>query len=110
MLLGADTQVMFITDCQACGLRELRGPRSIELLVNPAPDVAQSGTRSAGIGLIYRCNRCATVNSLHAPIAGTGSPGTRTDRDLVAAYRRQPTEPALVRSAARLAARTAPEW
>lgn len=32
------------------------------------------------------------------------------DRDLVAAYRRQPTEPALVRSAARLAARTVPEW
>ena len=32
------------------------------------------------------------------------------DRDLVAAYRRQPTEPALVRSAARLAARTTPGW
>lgn len=32
------------------------------------------------------------------------------DRDLIAAYRRQPTEPALLRSAARLAARTAPEW
>ena len=32
------------------------------------------------------------------------------DRDLVAAYRRQPADPALVRSAARLAARTAPEW
>lgn len=25
---------MFITDCQACGLRELRGARSIEILVN----------------------------------------------------------------------------
>ena len=32
------------------------------------------------------------------------------DRDLVAAYRRQPPEPALVRSAARLATRTAPAW
>jgi len=32
------------------------------------------------------------------------------DRNLVDAYRRQPTEPALVQSAARLAARTAPEW
>lgn len=32
------------------------------------------------------------------------------DRDLVAAYQRQPTEPALVRSVARLAARTTPEW
>ncbi|MFZ4811669.1 MAG: ribbon-helix-helix protein, CopG family [Ilumatobacteraceae bacterium] len=32
------------------------------------------------------------------------------DRDLVAAYRRQPLEPALVQSAARLAARTAPQW
>ena len=32
------------------------------------------------------------------------------DRELVAAYRRLPPDPALVRSAARLAARTAPEW
>ena len=32
------------------------------------------------------------------------------DRDLVAAYRRQPLEPAVVRAAGRLAARTAPEW
>ena len=32
------------------------------------------------------------------------------DRDLVAAYRRQPLEPAVVRSVGRLAARTAPEW
>jgi metal-responsive CopG/Arc/MetJ family transcriptional regulator len=32
------------------------------------------------------------------------------DRELVAAYRRQPMEPAVVQSAARLAARTAPEW
>jgi metal-responsive CopG/Arc/MetJ family transcriptional regulator len=32
------------------------------------------------------------------------------DRELISAYRRQPTDPALVRSAARLAARTAPAW
>jgi hypothetical protein len=32
------------------------------------------------------------------------------DRELVAAYRRQPPDPALVRSAARLAARTTPKW
>jgi hypothetical protein len=32
------------------------------------------------------------------------------DRDLVAAYRRQPQDPAIVEAAARLAARTAPEW
>lgn len=32
------------------------------------------------------------------------------DRELVAAYRRHPPDPALVRSAARLAARTAPAW
>ena len=32
------------------------------------------------------------------------------DLQLVAAYRRQPPEPALVRSATRLAARTAPAW
>lgn len=32
------------------------------------------------------------------------------DRELVAAYRRQPPDPALARSAARLAARTTPAW
>lgn len=32
------------------------------------------------------------------------------DAKLAEAYRRQPPEPALVQSAARLAARTAPEW
>lgn len=32
------------------------------------------------------------------------------DRELATAYRRQPAEPALVRSAARLAARTVPNW
>ena len=46
---------MFVTDCQACGLRELRGPRSIELLVNTADRV----------DLVYRCTRCEAVNALH---------------------------------------------
>ena len=32
------------------------------------------------------------------------------DAELVAAYRRQPADPALVESARRLAARTSPEW
>jgi metal-responsive CopG/Arc/MetJ family transcriptional regulator len=32
------------------------------------------------------------------------------DRELVAGYRRQPPDPALVQSARRLAARTAPAW
>ena len=32
------------------------------------------------------------------------------DAELIAAYRRQPPDPALACSAARLAARTAPEW
>jgi hypothetical protein len=32
------------------------------------------------------------------------------DRELVAAYRRQPPDDAVVRSAARLAARTVPQW
>jgi metal-responsive CopG/Arc/MetJ family transcriptional regulator len=34
----------------------------------------------------------------------------RADRDLVAAYRREPQDPALVEAAARLAAETVPEW
>ena len=49
---------MFVTDCQACGLRELRGPRSIELLV-------PTGRPTGGVDLVYRCTRCATVNVLH---------------------------------------------
>ena len=32
------------------------------------------------------------------------------DRELAAAYRRQPADPALVQSARRLAGQTAPEW
>jgi hypothetical protein len=60
MLLGADDRGMFVTDCQACGLRELRGPRSIELLVNT----------DHGADLVYRCTRCSTVNALHPqPVA-----------------------------------------
>jgi phage FluMu protein Com len=47
---------MFVTDCQACGLRELRGPRSIELLVNT----------DHGADLVYRCTRCDTVNALRS--------------------------------------------
>ena len=34
----------------------------------------------------------------------------RADRDLVAAYQRQPPEPAIVQSARNLAATTAPSW
>lgn len=33
-----------------------------------------------------------------------------SDRELIAAYRRQPPDAALVRSAGRLAARTSPAW
>jgi len=47
---------MFLTDCTACGLRELRGPRSIELLVNT----------DHGIDLVYSCSRCSTSNVLGA--------------------------------------------
>ena len=46
---------MFLTDCVTCGLRELRGPRSIEFLVNGAE----------GPALVYRCTRCDTVNVFH---------------------------------------------
>ena len=48
---------MFLTDCHSCGLRELRGPRSIELLVN-------SGRAENGVDLVYRCTRCDASNVL----------------------------------------------
>lgn len=45
---------MFLADCPTCGLRELRGARSIELLVNGA----------AGATLVYRCRRCGEAAAI----------------------------------------------
>jgi len=45
---------MFLTDCPTCGLRELRGARSIETLVST----------DRGHAVVYRCHRCETVNVL----------------------------------------------
>ena len=45
---------MFLTDCPICGLRELRGPRAIELLVNTGH----------GVDAVYRCTRFATSSVL----------------------------------------------
>jgi|GEM_PF-2960193 len=50
---------MFLTDCHACGLRELRGARSIELLANTAHG-------AGGPVLVYRCTRCDAGNVLGA--------------------------------------------
>ena len=56
MLSVADHGVMFLTDCRACSRRELRGTRSIELLVNT----------DHGIGLVYRCTGCGASNVLRS--------------------------------------------
>ena len=62
---------MFLTDCVSCGLRELRGPRAIQLLANT----------DHGPELVYRCTRCETVNVLEShPVSGM-----RATRPLVAA-------------------------
>jgi DNA-directed RNA polymerase subunit RPC12/RpoP len=45
---------MFLADCPTCGLRELRGARSIELLVSGA----------AGATLVYRCRRCGEAAAI----------------------------------------------
>ena len=57
---------MFLTDCLECGLRELRGARSIETLVST----------EQGMDLVYRCTRCGTVNLLDAarPTAPVAAP------------------------------------
>ncbi|MGH8894813.1 MAG: hypothetical protein ACRDWY_16150 [Actinomycetes bacterium] len=47
---------MFLTDCQACGQRELRGARAIDLLVNT----------DQGIDVVYSCTRCGQRNLLDA--------------------------------------------
>jgi hypothetical protein len=56
---------MFLTDCHACGLRELRGARAIELLVNTDGAAGAAG----GIQLVYRCTRCDASNVLGASAA-----------------------------------------
>ena len=61
---------MFVTDCQACGLRELRGARSIELLV-------RTGRPTGGVDLVYRCTRCDTVNAPAPAPAAAAAPGPR---------------------------------
>lgn len=69
---------MFLTDCHTCGLRELRGTRSIELLAN-----TDSGPR-----LVYRCTRCDAVNLLtgdRTPAVPAAEPAASTTGDLVAA-------------------------
>ena len=50
---------MFLTDCHSCGLRELRGARSIVLLAN-----TEHG--AGGMVLVYRCTRCDASNVLGA--------------------------------------------
>jgi len=67
---------MFLTDCLECGLRELRGARSIETLVST----------EQGMDLVYRCTRCATVNLLHPhPASATAHPATAGAAHSVAA-------------------------
>ena len=50
---------MFLTDCICCDLRELRGPRAVELIVNTA----------SGPQAVYRCTRCDAVNVLAGSMA-----------------------------------------
>ncbi|MGZ4608823.1 MAG: hypothetical protein ACXV4A_00710 [Actinomycetes bacterium] len=51
---------MFLTDCHTCGLRELRGIRSVESLVNT----------DHGLEMVYRCTRCETL-TLTGPTRST---------------------------------------
>lgn len=50
---------MFLTDCPTCGLRELRGVRAIELLVN-------NGQPGRGIDLVFRCTSCGSSSLVDA--------------------------------------------
>ena len=62
---------MFLTDCPACGLRELRGPRSIELLVNTdrGPTWSTAATRAA------RSTPSAGKPAVDAKLEEPGAPG-----------------------------------
>jgi hypothetical protein len=59
---------MFLADCPTCGLRELRGLRSVEIVVNGA----------AGAGLVYRCRRCGEAHALTPVAARQPQPARRT--------------------------------
>lgn len=59
---------MFLTDCQTCGRRELRGARSIEMIANT----------SGGAVLVYRCTSCSATNALQPA-------GRPAQRELVSA-------------------------
>jgi len=48
---------MFLTECPTCGLRELRGVRSIELLLNTG----------SGPEVVTRCRRCDSTVVLATP-------------------------------------------
>lgn len=63
MLIHADHRGMFLATCTECGLRELRGARSIELLVNT----------DLGAEAVYHCTRCHAVNVL-VPTAPVTAP------------------------------------
>jgi predicted RNA-binding Zn-ribbon protein involved in translation (DUF1610 family) len=54
MIAAEENDSMFLTDCPTCGLRELRGARSIETLVST----------ERGHAVVYRCHRCEAVNVL----------------------------------------------
>lgn len=56
---------MFLTDCRTCGLRELRGSRSVDVI----------GQTDQGLALVYQCTRCGSTNLLGAdqPRAPRGS-------------------------------------
>lgn len=57
MVLARHAVGMFLTNCDHCGLRELRGPRSVETFVRT----------DHGLDLVYRCARCGTANLLAGP-------------------------------------------
>ncbi len=69
-------------------------------------------------GLVERLDRLArTLGTNRSELLRRGAQAVldaqdlvEADRELVAAYRRLPPEPALAESAARLAARTTPAW
>lgn len=80
---------MFLAYCTECGLRELRGARSLAILaptglapIGPAPTgPAPTGLASTGHGVaaVYRCRQCDAVNVLHpepaAPAAAAPAAG-----------------------------------
>jgi len=71
---------MFLAYCTECGLRELRGARSLAILAPTGLAPTGLAPTGHGVAAVYRCRQCGAVNVLRpepaAPAAAARAAGT----------------------------------